>query len=54
MDGEALGHKIARHPELYGAPKRILVTGMGRKRSATFLKQAGFSGTLLKPILRCP
>lgn len=50
MNGESLSKKINSAPELYGSPKRILITGLGKKKDAKTLKETGFSSILLKPV----
>jgi signal transduction histidine kinase/DNA-binding response OmpR family regulator len=49
MDGEALGRQIMRESSLPGLPL-VMLTSVGRQGDAQRLKQAGFSGYLLKPV----
>ena len=50
MDGETLCKKIQHNPKMYGNPKRILITALGKKKSFDSLSQAGISAHLFKPV----
>lgn len=50
MGGDMLGHKIAGRSELYGEPKSILVTALGKKKNLQNFIQSDFSAQLLKPV----
>lgn len=50
MDGSVLNEKIIEDSKKYGRPKRILVTGLGKKKEADTLREGDFSANLLKPV----
>lgn len=50
MDGETMCVKITEHPELYGNPRRILITALAKKRNFQNLSKAGISAYLFKPV----
>lgn len=50
MDGEKLSFKISAKPDVYGSPKRILMTALGKRKSFDTIGKAGFATHLFKPI----
>lgn len=49
-NGEMLGRAITESPDLYGSPKLILCTAMGKKEHFDDIYHAGFCSHLIKPI----
>lgn len=50
MNGSALNQKISENPHRYGQPKRVLITGLGQKKSFETLEKEGFCAQLFKPV----
>ncbi len=50
MDGEALARRVKGSPESYGAPLMLMLSSSGIRASDAGLLDAGFSGSLSKPV----